>query len=471
MRKLPEDNLQAQGAVTATMFYVMVVFGCVAASWEMLFLWRTDQWDAVVGVSLAIITISLGALLFMPRLSERAFIRLFELALLYLEPPLLLVGVAYNLFQDPPHFAALHFAMWIVVPFICAAATRPLRWARNFGWLLFGGEALVFAIWLAARGVDPSADTLAASFTILLLSQAASLALLNILAAYRQEDLFNRAQIVALEESSAVMEQAAAEAREAQERTAVALAKADQAMRSRDRFFASMSHELRTPLNAIIGFSDILGQEMFGPHADPRYLDYAHNIKSSGDHLLGVINHLLDFARLESGEVPLETDPLNLSDIAQSVIRMLSMQAESGGVVLACQDDAECWAIADRQAIRQVMTNLVSNAIKFTPEGGRVDISFAGGCDEEVHLIVSDTGLGIPEDKHEDIFKPFHRVETDATIAVPGTGLGLPIVQSLLTAMDGRVTVQSKPGQGSTFTVTLPAVASAGAEAMAGAHI
>ena len=460
MRKSPEDGLQAQGAVTTTMFYVMVVFGCVAASWEMLFLWRTAQWDAVVGVSLAIIIVSLGALLFMPRLSERAFIRLFELTVLYVEPPLLLVGVAYNLFREPPHFAALHFAMWIVVPFICAVATRPLRWARNFGWLLFGGEALLFFVWLAAYGVDPSADTLAASFTILLLSQAASLALLNILAAYRQEDLFNRARITALEESSVMMQRAAEEARQAHRNTATALAKADEAMRSRDRFFASMSHELRTPLNAIIGFSDILGQEMFGPHADPRYLDYAHNIKGSGDHLLGVINHLLDFARLESGEVPLEKDPLNLSDIAQGVVGMLGMQAESGGVALVCQDGAECWAIADRQAVRQVMTNLISNAIKFTPEGGRVEVSFAGNGEGEVDLIVADTGPGIPADKHEDIFKPFHRIETDATIAIQGTGLGLPIVQSLLTAMDGRVTVKSASGQGSTFTVTLPAASS-----------
>ena len=464
MREKPEENLPAQGSVTVTMFYVMVVFGCIAASWEMLYLWRTGQWDFVVGVSLAIIMISLGALLFMQRLSKEAFVRLFELMILYLESPLLLIGVAYNLFQPEPRLAALHFAMWIVVPFICAVATRPLRWARNFGWILFGGEALIFLSWLGLRGVDPTADRVAASFAILLLSQAASLALLNILSSYREEDLFNRARISALEESSTAMERSAEEAREAHQRVAAALASADQAMRARDRFFASMSHELRTPLNAIIGFSDILGQEMFGPHADPRYLDYAHNIKASGDHLLGIINHLLDFARLESGEAPLENEALNLTDIAHTVVRMLSMQAENGGIVLTCHGHAECWGVADRQGIRQVMTNLVSNAIKFTPEGGRVDVVLETDGGAEVQLVISDTGFGIPEDRQEDIFKPFHRVESDATIAVQGTGLGLPIVQSLLNAMDGRVAVDSRPGQGSTFTVTLPAASPVGME-------
>jgi len=457
MRNLPEENLPAQGSVAATMFYVMVVFGCIAASWEMLFLWRTGNWDAVVGVSLAIIMISLGALLFIPRLSERAFVRLFELAVLYLESPLLLVGLAYDLFQTPARFAALHFAMWITVPFICAVATRPLRWARNFGWLLFGGEALIFLVWLVSRDVDPTRDTLAVSFVLLLLSQAASFALLNILSAYRDEDLFNRARILALEESSAAMERAAAEAREAHQNVATALARADQAMRARDHFFASMSHELRTPLNAIIGFSDILAQELFGPHSHPNYRGYASDIKASGDHLLGVINHLLDIARLESGEMSLQKEPLNMTGIVQGVVRMLSVQAERGGVALHCDGNPECWVVADGQALRQVATNIISNAIKFTPRGGRVDVSLLAVGEDQVHLIVTDTGRGIPEELHADIFKPFHRVETDATIAVQGTGLGLPIVQSLVDAMDGRVSVQSRLGEGSTFTVVLPA--------------
>ena len=455
MTTRPENNLPAQGSVTLTMFYVMVVFGCIAASWEMLYLWRTGQWDIVVGLSLAVIIMSLGALLFMQRLSEETFVRLFEFAVLYLESPLLLVGVAYNLFRPEPSLAALHFASWIVVPFICAVATRPLRWARNFGWLLFGGETLIFIAWLVARGTDPTSGGIAASLVILLLSQAASLALLNILAAYRDKDLFNRARISALEESSTAMERAAEDAREAHQRMAVALASADQAMRARDRFFASMSHELRTPLNAIIGFSDILGQELFGPHTDPRYLSYAHDIKTSGDHLLGIINHLLDFARLESGEVPLENDPLELSDVVRGVVRMLAVQADEGNVSLSCACDLDCWAMADRQAMWQVVTNLVSNAIKFTPEGGHVEIAVAT-ADDEVQLIVTDTGHGIPEARKDDIFKPFYRVENDATVAVQGTGLGLPIVQSLVTEMGGRVTVESRLGEGSTFTVTLP---------------
>lgn len=455
-------------SVAAAMFYVMAIFGCIAAGYEMLFLLRSGNWDGVIGVSLAIIMVSLGILVVMRRLTERQFIRLFELAIFYLESPLLLVGIAYNLFLAATPTPALHYAIWIVVPFICAVATRPLHWAQTFGWLLHAGEAIVFSVWALARGIDPTVDPFAASFVELLLSQAASLALLHILSAYREQDAYNRARIATLEETSDAMERAAAEARDAQLRTEAALAHADQAMRARDRFFATMSHELRTPLNAIIGFSDILAQELYGRHVEPRYREYAHDIKRSGDHLLGIINHMLDFARLESGEVPLHPVPMDLAEVTAGVLRLMSVNAERAGVAIRFENRAAgpCRITADVQAVRQIVMNVVSNAIKFTPAGGRVAVAVGYGAGRTGMLAVSDTGAGIPTAKLEEIFEPFRRLETGA--AVPGTGLGLAIVRSLVEALGGTVVAESKPGEGATFTVALPLAPSRVLHATAG---
>jgi signal transduction histidine kinase len=445
-------------AVAAAMFYIMALFGCVAAGYEMLYLARSGTLDGIIGISLAIIMISLGIVVIIRRLTERIFIRVFELAIFYLESPLLLIGVAYNLFFAPSPSPALHYAVWIFVTFICAVATRPPRWAQTFGWLLYGGEVTVFAAWLALRGIDPTIEPFAASFVELMLCQAASLALLHVLSAYRERDAFNRARIATLEETSEAMERAARDAREAQRRTEIALGRADQAMRARDRFFATVSHELRTPLNAIIGFSDILARELYGRHAEPRYREYAADIKESGDHLLGVINHLLDFARLEAGEVPMRVTRIDLADIAGTVMRLLAINAERAGVDLRFENrpDGSCWILADEQAVRQIVMNILSNAIKFTNAGGSVSIGVGLADSGAAVLAVTDTGIGIPASKLSDIFEPFRRVENDATVAIPGTGLGLAIVRSLVAALGGEVAVASELGRGSIFTVTLP---------------
>ncbi|HEX7777137.1 MAG TPA: HAMP domain-containing sensor histidine kinase [Parvibaculum sp.] len=446
-------------ALAAAMFYIMAIFGSTATVLELLYAGRSGTLDRFMSVSGVLIMIPLFAIVFvMRRLPSHTFIRIAGLAIFYLESPLLLSSVAYNLFLSSLPWSALHNAVWLLVTFICAVALRPRRWAQIYGWCVYAIEVAIFLSWLAWRHVDPTIDNFAVAFFELLLCQASSLVLLLVLSAYRERDAFNRARIATLEETSEEMECIAGEARESQRRAEIARNHADQATRARDRFFATMSHELRTPLNAIIGFSDILAQELFGPHAQPRYREYAADIKSSGDHLLGVINHLLDFARFEAGEVSLNIERVDLVEVVGKVVRILRVNADRVGVQLRFEPPPGegRWVHVDEQAVRQIAFNLVSNAIKFTPSGGSVEVAIgraAGGCCE---LTVKDTGIGIPAAKLDEVFEPFRRVVSEETKSVPGTGLGLAIVKSLVGALGGTVSVESEPGRGSTFTVTLP---------------
>ncbi len=220
-------------------------------------------------------------------------------------------------------------------------------------------------------------------------------------------------------------------------------------------FLANMSHELRTPLNAIIGFSDVLEEGMAGDLSD-RQREYVADIRTSGRHLLALINDVLDIARVEAGHYELELSRFAMSEVLSSWIRVVTERAESAGVelVLSVAPDVG-WIDADERKIRQVVFNLLSNAVKFTPPGGRIELS-ARSAEDEIEVTVSDTGAGISPEDQVRIFEEFTRAKTPAVGEQEGTGLGLPLAKRFVELHGGSIWVQSALGKGSTFGFRIP---------------
>ncbi|RST83841.1 HAMP domain-containing histidine kinase [Aquibium carbonis] len=222
------------------------------------------------------------------------------------------------------------------------------------------------------------------------------------------------------------------------------------------RFLATVSHELRTPLNAIIGFSDMLASGMAGPLASDRQRDYVGLVRESGEHLLAIVNSILDVARIESGTYPILPETFRLADAVDTSLSMVSCQAKTKDVTLVRDIDAAKGDLfADRRAIQQILINLLSNAVKFTPQGGRVILTAASDA-RRVTLTVADTGIGISADDLARIGRPFVQVLNDYTRQYEGTGLGLSLVKGLVELQAGSMTIDSAPGEGTLVTVTLP---------------
>jgi two-component system cell cycle sensor histidine kinase PleC len=231
--------------------------------------------------------------------------------------------------------------------------------------------------------------------------------------------------------------------------------RAETANRSKSEFLANMSHELRTPLNAIIGFSEVIETQMLGPIATPRYLEYARDIHKSGQFLLDVISDILDMSKIEAGRVLLELRPVSLSTAIEEVLRLIQPRAAEGGVEIAMPSLREIMVTADKRALKQVLINLFANAVKFTPEGGRVTVATETEP-KFAKIIISDTGIGIPAKDIEKIGRPFEQVENQFTKSKGGSGLGLAISRSLIELHGGRIDIASRVGAGTTVTVRLP---------------
>jgi cell cycle sensor histidine kinase DivJ len=226
------------------------------------------------------------------------------------------------------------------------------------------------------------------------------------------------------------------------------------ASRAKSRFLANMSHELRTPLNAIIGFSEVMNREMFGT-IGPRYQEYSRLIHESGAHLLDLINSVLDMSKIEAGKFELHEELFDLEEVAQSAVRVLKIPAERAGVILKMDIGVGArLAFADRRAVKQILVNLLSNGVKYTPPGGEVMVR--ARPEHGIELSVSDTGTGISKEDVERLGKPFEQVESAETRAKEGTGLGLALVKSLALMHGGEAVLQSALGEGTTVTVRLP---------------
>ncbi len=234
---------------------------------------------------------------------------------------------------------------------------------------------------------------------------------------------------------------------------------AENANKVKSMFLAKTSHELRTPLNAIIGFSSLLDLQAPGPLAsESRYVDYARLIRSSGQHLMALIDDLLEMAKIEAGRIDLRDERILLAVAIENAVTMVDLQARAKSISIRKNVANENLLIeADAKALRQILLNLLSNAIKFTPEGGKVGIMAGIGEGGEVVIRVSDTGIGIPADALERVFIPFERAHRDATRKIEGTGLGLSITRGLVKLHGGTISLASQVGEGTVVTVTLPA--------------
>jgi len=226
------------------------------------------------------------------------------------------------------------------------------------------------------------------------------------------------------------------------------------ANRHKSEFLASMSHELRTPLNAVIGFSDVLLERMYGD-LNSKQEEYVRDILDSGKHQLSLINDILDLSKVEAGRMELELSEFSLHELLTTAMTLLQEQAVRRGIRLELTvDSAVTTIVADRRKVKQIVLNLVANAVKFTPDGGRVNVT-AHQVDDAVKISVRDNGIGIAPDDQVRIFEEFARARSTAH---EGTGLGLTLTQKFVTLHGGLISLESALGEGSTFTFTLPRI-------------
>jgi PAS domain S-box-containing protein len=232
---------------------------------------------------------------------------------------------------------------------------------------------------------------------------------------------------------------------------------AELANRTKTEFLANMSHELRTPLNAVIGFSEVMRGEIFGPIGHPQYREYAGDILNSGQHLLEVINDILDMSKIESGKMELREEVIDLGESVDSCLKLISQRAQDmGHALLVDIPDEALKLLADSNMVKRILLNLLSNAIKFTPPGGRIELRVTRQPGGDLAIAVADTGIGIAPEDMKKIWQPFAQVENPMQRKYQGTGLGLPLVRSMAELHQANVELTSSLGKGTTVVVRFP---------------
>jgi PAS domain S-box-containing protein len=265
-----------------------------------------------------------------------------------------------------------------------------------------------------------------------------------------------------LEQTNEQLQRALAEANEARRSAESEAARAAEASRAKSDFLATMSHELRTPLNAIAGYTQLLDMELRGP-VTPAQREDLERILRSQAHLTTLINEVLSYARLESGSITYTVRPMLVTTAASNAMALVEPQRVAKDISLEVRlpevvNGSPFYVIADQDKLQQILINLLSNAVKFTPQGGQIMLELSAEPDQRgmATLRVSDTGVGIPDDKLQAIFEPFVQVGRSLSSPGEGTGLGLAISRDLARGMGGDLTVESEEGKGSVFTLTLP---------------
>lgn len=262
----------------------------------------------------------------------------------------------------------------------------------------------------------------------------------------KQTALINSMQ--SLEESRAAIAELASKYEEEKTR-------AEEANRSKTEFLANMSHELRTPLNAINGFSQMMLDETFGSIGHPKYAEYAADILNSGKHLLDLINDILDMSKIEAGKMKIVPSLISTEQVAKTCIRLIEMRAKKKQIEIQFDDQANCKFEADMRAIKQVLLNLLTNAVKFTPDHGKVKLTIAADK-QYVFFEVADSGCGMSKEELAHLGKPFHQADDNHTRARDGSGLGLALSQALLNLHGGGMKIRSQSGVGTIVTFAIP---------------
>src|SRR5580704_4346482 len=277
--------------------------------------------------------------------------------------------------------------------------------------------------------------------------------------ALKQQEETRRLNEEQLQRAVVGLERSREEAAELAQKYAAEKVRAEGANRAKSEFLANMSHELRTPLNAINGFSEMMVAEMFGPLGDKRYASYVQDILSSGQHLLALINDVLDMSKIEAGKMNLRFEPVRLEELATDTMRLIKNRAETAGLGVVIEVPALPDVEGDYRALKQVLLNLLSNAVKFTPRGGRITLRAEGRHDamgERIKISVRDTGIGIAPDDLARLARPFEQIESQQSKTQQGTGLGLALSKSLIEMHGGMLEMESQPGVGTTVSFLLP---------------
>ena len=264
-------------------------------------------------------------------------------------------------------------------------------------------------------------------------------------------------RVTELEKAQRILKEQSEELTKLADDLQVARDEAENANRAKSAFLASMSHELRTPLNAVIGFSEIMKNESLGSMGNEEYRAYSEDIHASGLHLLGLINNVLDLSKVDAGKVDLVEEEFNPTSVIRSCLNMLRIQAEKGKVNLISDISKDMLSMrADRRMLKQILINMLSNAIKFTPKEGTVTVKAWSGLDSGHVFQVIDTGIGVALEDIPRILQPFTQAENSLTRRHEGTGLGLPLAKTLVELHGGYLDFQSEVGTGSIVTVRFP---------------
>jgi signal transduction histidine kinase len=323
------------------------------------------------------------------------------------------------------------------------------------GAALLAGLGGIGAVWylLVVRVARPVADLVTSMRCIASGDISATVPSLE-----QQTELGDMARAVQVFKEKAIENQRLRE-QEARRSTELARARDDAqaANRTKSEFLANMSHELRTPLNAIIGFSEVMQAQIYGALGDKRYTEYAGDIHRSGQHLLEIINDILDLAKVEAGRLELRTDRLDVGQLFTACERLMHNKAATAGVTLIVRPvDTVPVIVADEIRLRQILLNLLSNAVKFTPRGGYVTLLADRADDGTCEFKVIDTGIGMSEEEVAVAMEPFRQIDNTLARKYEGTGLGLPLTRALIELHGGVFELSSKPGIGTTATVRLP---------------
>jgi two-component system, cell cycle sensor histidine kinase PleC len=449
----------AQRAVILSVVLVGVL-ASAAAVYEYFHLAATGRLNIYSQLVIMAIALCLPCAVLLVFISRERFLRPVTWAVFFLGSLHLLTFVSISLLVDSDVSLAVQHGLWIIAVQVCLFATLDRRTALSLSALLFAALLAIVVLYLYVGGHDPLTHVHEGPLIQLLIATAAILVLLGGLSSFRELALVETARAEASEENATLLRASVEEAK-AERQTAVrALIKAEKAAQARDSFLASMSHELRTPLNAIIGFSQILemGDDVIAGQPDKKQ-EYISDIRHSGEHMLTLINQILEYSRLESEGSELNYADHDVVGLAETAMRKVEMLEGAKHVRLQRQWDTQLdYTIeTDERALSQILINLLSNAVKFTPEGGLVSLKIEPDAGGGLDIEVRDDGIGMAQDKIAHVSDPFFQIGDQRSTGTEGTGLGLSIVRSLVRELGGKFEIQSRIGEGTLCRVRLPA--------------